>query len=164
MSKKKKIILIICASILILGLVSGLLYLFLEYLPEKREKKEMERLVKEYYAAKYVKYAEENERYGDYEVDVAFIGDSLTDGYDLEKYYPEVLSNDGVSGADPIPEPSTKVDAVEYNKYAAAESTIVYEQYSNGKTFVLNFNNFAVKVKINGVFYTVSAYGYIEIK
>lgn len=82
----------------------------------------------------------------------------------LEKYYPEVLSNDGVSGADPIPEPSTKVDAVEYNKYAAAESTIVYEQYSNGKTFVLNFNNFAVKVKINGVFYTVSAYGYIEIK
>jgi lysophospholipase L1-like esterase len=99
MSKKKKIILIICASILILGLVSGLLYLFLEYLPEKREKKEMERLVKEYYAAKYVKYAEENERYGDYEVDVAFIGDSLTDGYDLEKYYPEYLvSNRGIGG------------------------------------------------------------------
>jgi hypothetical protein len=58
--------------------------------------------------------------------------------------------------------PSTSVE--EYNKYAATSTSIVYEQYSNGKTFILNFNNFAVKVTVNGVSYTISAYGYIEIK
>lgn len=52
----------------------------------------------------------------------------------------------------------------EYNKYAATSASIVYEQYSNGKTFVLNFNNFAVKVTIDGVSYTIAAYDYIEIK
>lgn len=51
-----------------------------------------------------------------------------------------------------------------YNKYAAKENSIVYERYSNGKAFVLNFNNFAVKVTLNGVSYTVAAYGYIEVK
>ena len=51
-----------------------------------------------------------------------------------------------------------------YDKYEAPSSTIVYEQYSNGKTFILNFNDFDVKVMINGVYYTVAGYGYIEIK
>ena len=84
----------------------------------------------------------------------------------LEKYYPEVLpvkveedtsAEDGKSEAD---------STVEYNRYLTEESSIVYERYSDGKTdkiFVLNFNNFDVKVKIDGVFYTISAYGYIEI-
>ncbi len=67
-------------------------------------------------------------------------------------------------------EPEEEIEApkaeatVEYNKYAAAYATIVYEQFSNGKTFILNFNNFAVKVEIDGVSYTVAAYGYIELK
>ena len=99
MNKKKKILIIIVASVLALGVIGGLLYLFLGYIPQKREEEERERLVKEYYEAKYVKYAQENEKYADYEVDVAFIGDSLTDGYDIEKYYPEYLvSNRGIGG------------------------------------------------------------------
>ena len=99
MTKKKKILLIVIASVLLLGVIGGLLYLFLGYIPQKREREERERLVKEYYEAKYVKYAQENEKYADYEVDVAFIGDSLTDGYDIEKYYPEYLvSNRGIGG------------------------------------------------------------------
>ena len=33
------------------------------------------------------------------EIDVAFLGDSLTDGYDLEKYYPEFkTANRGIAG------------------------------------------------------------------
>ena len=44
-------------------------------------------------------YEAENEKYGDYEVDVAFLGDSLTDGYDVKKYYPQYLvSNRGIGG------------------------------------------------------------------
>ena len=58
--------------------------------------------------------------------------------------------------------PDTESNA--YNKYATPYATIVYEQYSNGKTFVLNFNDFDVKVKIDGAYYTVAAYGYIELK
>jgi len=50
-----------------------------------------------------------------------------------------------------------------YNKYAAATNSIVYERYSNGKEFILNFNNYDVKVEVNGVYYTVEAYGYLVI-
>jgi len=79
--------------------VAVLLVLFLVIIPENRKKRELEELVKEYYENKLVIYEEENEKYDDYEVDVAFIGDSLTDGYDLQKYYPQyVTSNRGIAG------------------------------------------------------------------
>ena len=72
---------------------------------------------------------------------------------------PEKVEDGDNSGAD------NNVSSVEaYNKYATAESSIVYEEYSNGTAFVLNFNNFAVKVCLDGVYYTVAAYGYIIVK
>ncbi len=44
-------------------------------------------------------YAVENEQYADYECDVAFLGDSLTDGYDLAYYYPQYkVVNRGIGG------------------------------------------------------------------
>lgn len=64
-----------------------------------RDKEELLRQVAEYRAAKLNAYTVENEEYADYEVDVAFIGDSLTDGYDLKKYYPQyITANRGISG------------------------------------------------------------------
>ena len=75
--------------------------------------------------------------------------------------YPELLPE--AAPEEVLPEEDANVSVDEYDKYEAAEATIVYEQYSNGKTFVLNFNNFAVKVTINGVSYTVAAYGYVVI-
>jgi lysophospholipase L1-like esterase len=52
-----------------------------------------------YRAEKIAMYESENAQYGDYEVDVAFLGDSLTDGYDIKKYYPQYLvSNRGIGG------------------------------------------------------------------
>ena len=99
MTKRTKIILISLAIILLLSLVCGLLYFFLEYLPEKRRKEELIRAAQEYYNQKLLLYAEENKNYADYEVDIAFIGDSLTDGYDVEKYYPEYkVENRGIGG------------------------------------------------------------------
>lgn len=60
---------------------------------------EWERMVAEYRASKMESYAKENEMYADYEVDIAFIGDSLTDGYDIKAYYPDYLvSNRGIGG------------------------------------------------------------------
>ncbi len=52
-----------------------------------------------YRAEKMAAYESENARYSDYAIDVAFLGDSLTDGYDVEKYYPQYLvSNRGIGG------------------------------------------------------------------
>lgn len=52
-----------------------------------------------YRAEKIAMYESENAQYGDYEVDVAFLGDSLTDGYDVKKYYPQyMVSNRGIGG------------------------------------------------------------------
>ena len=59
---------------------------------------------------------------------------------------------------------SATVTDSEYNKYATADATIVYEKYSNGTAFILNFNNYAVKVTIAGISYTIAAYGYITLR
>ncbi len=61
------------------------------------------------------------------------------------------------------------IDAVEkevetFNKYAVEQNSVVLEKFSNGKEIVLNFNSYAVKVTIEGVTYTVDAYGFIVIK
>ena len=99
MNKKKKIIIIVAACLVALIVTGVLLYVFLSVVPEKKKQEERARLVKEYYNAKRIRYEEENERYADFEVDVAFLGDSLTDGYDLERYYPQYLTaNRGIGG------------------------------------------------------------------
>lgn len=64
-----------------------------------KQDKELEQKVKEYREAKISMYIEENNKYEDYEVDVAFLGDSLTDGYDVANYFPDyVVSNRGIGG------------------------------------------------------------------
>lgn len=63
------------------------------------EEEEFLRQIAEYRAAKIAAYEDENEKYADFQVDVAFIGDSLTDGYDVAAYYPDLLvSNRGIGG------------------------------------------------------------------
>ncbi len=69
------------------------------HLEELEEDAELERLFREYTAIKIAQYEIENGSYDDYEVDVAFLGDSLTDGCDLSKYYPEFVTvNRGIGG------------------------------------------------------------------
>lgn len=64
-----------------------------------KQDKELEQKIKEYREAKIAMYIEENNKYEDYEVDVAFLGDSLTDGYDVANYFPNyVVSNRGIGG------------------------------------------------------------------
>lgn len=68
-------------------------------LPKKRKEEEWNRKVQAYYEGKFAQYRQENEQYEDYEIEVAFLGDSLTDGYDLAKYYPQYkTANRGISG------------------------------------------------------------------
>lgn len=95
---KKKILRIIlltlAAAVVLCGAIFGG-----KYLHDRKEEKLLQEQIQQYYADKYVQYEQENQRYGDYEVDVAFLGDSLTDGYDLAKYFPQfVTANRGIGG------------------------------------------------------------------
>ena len=78
---------------------------------------------------------------------------------ELEEKYAEYLGIGAVADE----EVKDEVKTEQFNKYAVATNSIVYERYSNGKAFILNFNNYAVKVKYAGVSYTIDAYGYIVI-
>ena len=77
----KRIICLVISMILTCGIFSSC----------KNDDEETKRLIAEYRQGKISAYTEENERYSDYEVDVAFLGDSLTDGYDLKAYYPDYV-------------------------------------------------------------------------
>lgn len=95
----KKKFAIALAIILCVALVAGLVVWFAVILPKQRKQQEHQAMVKQYREAKYQQYAQENAQYADFEVDVAFLGDSLTDGYDLEAFYPQfVVSNRGIGG------------------------------------------------------------------
>ncbi len=94
---KKRYLIPLCA--VALALVTLAIVYFAVILPEKREEEKIQEAVRAYYAAKLEQYERENAEYDDYEVDVAFIGDSLTDGYDLATYYPQyVTANRGIGG------------------------------------------------------------------
>ena len=94
--KKRYLILI---SALALALIILAVVYFAVVLPQKRQEEKNKEFFRDYYNAKLEQYAIENAEYDDYEVDVAFIGDSLTDGYDLATYYPQyVTANRGIGG------------------------------------------------------------------
>ncbi|MBR5439583.1 MAG: hypothetical protein IKV61_05140 [Clostridia bacterium] len=86
-------------SFVLIALTIFLIILFGKILPEEKQKKELEEFFKSYYNQKISSYADENALYDEYEVDVAFLGDSLTDGYNLSEYYPEFITvNRGIGG------------------------------------------------------------------
>lgn len=98
MTKKRKLILSICITLSVAILATSL-YLFLHVLPEYKKQREWQLAVQQYYQNKVATYEQENKLYEDYEVDVAFLGDSLTDGYDLAQYYPQFKTvNRGIGG------------------------------------------------------------------
>ncbi len=86
------------AALLIAG-VASLLYYLTVRLPEIKEKeKQMEEYLA-FYAHMLEEYAEENKQYKPLEMDVAFLGDSLTAGYDVKKDYAEyVVTNRAIGG------------------------------------------------------------------
>lgn len=99
MNKRVKVVIAVALALLIL-LTAGLHVWFLMILPERerqREQQEFFEFLQQYYKTKSENFANENKTLG--EVDVAFIGDSLTDGYDLATYYPGIsVINRGIGG------------------------------------------------------------------
>ena len=53
----------------------------------------------EFYNSKLESFKQENLEYQNQSVDVVFLGDSLTEGYNIQKFYPEYIAlNRGISG------------------------------------------------------------------
>jgi lysophospholipase L1-like esterase len=85
---------VLCGALLIGGIVY-----FAVVLPRQQQQKQWQQQVQAYRDAKIAQYRQENQRFDDYEVEVAFLGDSLTDGYDLGQYYPQyITANRGIGG------------------------------------------------------------------
>ncbi len=93
--KKKKtkiIILCVCALLAVGGIVAASIVL-----PRYVKDQKIKKLTEEYYNTKVDSFEKENPTLND--VDIVFLGDSLTDGCDVKKYYPEYSSvNRGISG------------------------------------------------------------------
>ncbi len=101
MSKKKLVISIILAVVFVAVVIFS--FILVDKLIKEENKlikeEKLKQQLKAYYDNKIALYEQENALYADYEIDVAFLGDSLTDGYDLSKYYPEYkTSNRGIGG------------------------------------------------------------------
>ena len=93
MTKTNRLLLVTAALLLIVAVVLFSLG------TQRREQQIFQQAIQDYREAKLAQYRAENDRYADYEVEVAFLGDSLTDGYDLTKYYPQyVTANRGIGG------------------------------------------------------------------
>lgn len=90
---------IIAFLLVIVLFMSTFAYIFFKYLPEERAKEEWRQAMSDYYDAKVEAFEKENKNLAPGEVDVAFIGDSLTDGCNLAVYYPEFKTvNRGIGG------------------------------------------------------------------
>ncbi len=83
----------------IISLLLGCLLSLVSFCACTEENDDWERQIAQYRADKKAIYEEENARYAEHEVDVAFLGDSLTDGYDVGYYYPQyTVVNRGIGG------------------------------------------------------------------
>ncbi len=93
MKKKTKIILLcVCALLAVGGIVAASIVL-----PRYIKDQKIKKLTEEYYNTKVESFEKENPTLND--VDIVFLGDSLTDGCDVKKYYPEYTAvNRGISG------------------------------------------------------------------
>ena len=100
MTRKKTLWIVIpIISVLLIALITTGICLDVTKYKERQAGLEWLAAMEAYRKAKLDLYAEENEKYADGEVDVAFIGDSITDGYDLKEYYPNYLTvNRGIGG------------------------------------------------------------------
>ena len=97
MGKKVVFIVAICLVIVMVGLSVGLGVYYQSLENDRIAREEWLEFFAKYYDAKVDSFKEENKTISN--VDVAFLGDSLTDGYDTKSYYPQYVTvNRGIGG------------------------------------------------------------------
>ena len=90
---------IVAVSIVAMVLVVGAVLYFAVIRPQNKDREMWARQLQQYRNEKMEQYRRENAVFDDYEVEVAFLGDSLTDGYEVASYYPQyITANRGIGG------------------------------------------------------------------
>ena len=141
--KKKRIL--IGLSVLAALLVGILLYCYV-ILPLIQQA-EWGQLVLNYREDKKALYEQENEAYADYEVEVAFLGDSLTDGYDLKKYYPQYITVNRGIGGDTTFDLEQRLQASAYD--LKPQVVVMLIGANNLNTMMENYENILMGLKTN---------------
>lgn len=96
MKRWKKALVITLCAVLSIAAVAGVIF---SRLSEAQKRGVYERIFREHYNARVAQFEEENKAYEKGEVQVAFIGDSLTEGYDVASHYPQyTVVNRGIGG------------------------------------------------------------------
>ena len=99
MTKTKKRVLALLCPVLALLLVLGAGLIVYKRLSEGQRRGAYERIFREHYNARVALFREENAQFEKGEVEVVFLGDSLTEGYDLATHYPQYVTvNRGIGG------------------------------------------------------------------
>ena len=141
----KKLTIIVCI-ILVLGLISasiGIGYYYGVY--EKIIQKETHNIFYDYYVAKVAQFKEDNKTLG--EVDVAFLGDSLTDGYPIQDWYPQYkVVNRGI-GADSTWGLEERLDCSAYD--VNPKVIVLLIGINNLDTMLQNYERIVQKIKQN---------------
>lgn len=95
---KRKVKLIVIISIITVFIITSVILAITVFVPHIQHKRAV-RALEKYYNDKISLYKQENKDIKPYEIDVVFLGDSLTDGCDLKKFYPEYKTlNRGIGG------------------------------------------------------------------
>ena len=98
---KKRFLIPLCA--VALALIALIIVYFSIILPQRKANERNMEILRHHYNTRVAQFMQENAEYDDYEADVAFIGDSLTEGYDLATFYPQyVTANRGIGGDTPF--------------------------------------------------------------
>ena len=94
---KKNIIIPIVIGAIVLTTAGGAIAFSLIKIKEKQNREKWEEIFKQHYEDRVNLFIEENKTAKD--IDVVFLGDSLTEGYDVQKFYPEFNAlNRGIGG------------------------------------------------------------------
>ena len=82
--------------------------------------------------------------------------ETVKDYIDAVPYEYVVSGGESTDGTDSETDPNAVP-----TKYHSDDNMISYVEYENGISFLLNFNNYTVKVELDGTVYTIDAYGYV---
>jgi len=89
----------IALLLVIVAVLSSVVYIKEVYLPQSFFGTELRPDLQRYYDSKVATFAEENKTIEKGSIDVVFIGDSLTDHYDVARFYPGIVTlNRGIAG------------------------------------------------------------------
>ena len=144
--KKRFFVLILVASTLTIGTAAFFVSRAIYKSAYEKEKAELTQKAFEiYYNGKVNFFKEENKNLSN--VDVSFVGDSLTDGYDVETYYPDYkVVNRGIGG-DTTFGVEKRLDSSVYDVHPKVVNLLIGA--NNFDTMLENYESIITKIKTN---------------